>query len=77
MNISVPLASGGTEVTYGIKPLAAGTGRPSGTYRILGRVTHLLAGKHAAAEGRTTYGTAGTPPEHRVTGPERGQSGRR
>lgn len=34
MNISVPLASGGTEVTYGIKRLTAavGSGPPPGTH---------------------------------------------
>lgn len=72
MNISAPLASGGTEVTYGIKTLGA-----TPTQAAI-RHTHPIrhtqpspgtglwrSGRIAARAERITRGTASTPPEHR------------
>jgi len=68
MNISVPLASGGTEVTYGIKPLAAavlGLRHPARTHPIShtdpSRGTGIWRRGHIATRAeRITRGTANT-----------------
>ena len=65
MNISVPLASGGTEVTYGIKPLAttAGTHHIPAWARTASRPwdAPVWRGEHAAA---WAAGIAGAGPHH-------------